>query len=182
MVIAARKLTYADYEKIPPDGHRHEIIEGEEFMTPAPSPDHQGVIFNLVRVLGNHVVARGLGRLFTAPTDVVLSDHDIVQPDVFFIARGRTSIVGPRNIQGPPDLSIEVSSPSTSALDRGPKRTLYERSGVREYWVLDLPARSIEIHEFGNPRRVRIYQEGQSFESALLPGLTVRVEELFAVS
>jgi Uma2 family endonuclease len=176
---AARKLTYADYEKIPCDGHRHEILEGGEFMTPAPDPEHQQSVLEIVRRLADHADDRGLGRVFVAPTDVILSAHDIVQPDVFFIAAERTSIIGRRNIEGAPDLVVEVSSPSTAAQDRGAKRALYDRSGVREYWIVDLPARTLEIHEFGETRRIRVYREGQSFESGLFPGLVLDVGDLF---
>jgi Uma2 family endonuclease len=179
MVIAARKLTYADYEKIPPDGFRHEIIEGEELMTPAPNPSHQTALLNIARVLADHAKARKVGRVFVAPTDVVLSEHDIVEPDVFFIAEARAGIIGPKYIEGAPDLVVEVISPSTASHDRGAKRALYDRAGVREYWIVDLPARTVEILEFGSPRRTRVYQEGQSFETAVLPGLTVRVDDLF---
>jgi Uma2 family endonuclease len=179
MVTTVKKLTYADYAKMPADGFRHEIIAGEEFMTPAPNPDHQTVVSKLDRLLGNHVDARKLGRVFVAPTDVVLSKHDIVEPDVFFIAQKRLSIIGPNNIQGPPDLVIEVLSPSTASEDRGPKLALYDRGGVREYWMIDLPTKTIEVHEFRSARRTRVYKEGQAFQSALLPGLSVRVDDLF---
>lgn len=179
MVTTARKLTYADYEKIPADGFRHEIIEGDEFMTPAPNPHHQTVLFKIARRLGDHAEARKLGRVFVAPTDVVLSDHDIVEPDVFFIVQKRLSIIGLNNIQGAPDLVIEILSPSTTAQDRGPKLALYERAGVLEYWIVDPVAKTLEIREFGSPRRMRAYKEGQSFESALLPGLTVEIGDIF---
>lgn len=179
-MVAARKLTYADYEKIPDDGFRHEIVGGEEFMTPAPNPAHQAAVSNLVRLLGNAADARKLGRAFVAPTDVVLSANDVVQPDVFFIAQSRVSIIGPKNIQGPPDLVIEISSPSTGSLDRGRKLKLYRRSGVREYWIVDLTSRTVEIHEFGDPRRTRVYQEGQSFESLILPGVRVNLSQVFS--
>ena len=176
--VSARKLTYSDYEKIEADGFRHELIEGEEFMTPAPNPDHQTVLLNIASLLRAHILPQKLGRVFVAPTDVVLSEHDVVEPDVFFITEPRTRIIGPKNIQGPPDLVVEILSPSTAAEDRGPKLALYDRAGVREYWIVDLPARTVEIREFGDTRRTRTYKEGQSFESALLPGLTVRLDEI----
>ncbi len=179
MVTAARKLGYADYEKIPADEFRHEIIQGEEYMTPAPYPDHQTVLLELGRLIGNHAAKHKLGRVFVAPTAVVLSRHDIVQPDAFFIRKARVSIIGKKNIKGPPDLVIEVTSLITGSIDRGPKPALYARSGVREYWLVDLSAQTVEVHEFGKVRRVRIYKEGQSFESALLPGLTVRLDDIF---
>src|SRR5204862_7229174 len=99
MATTVKKLTYSDYEKIPADGFRHEIIEGDEFMTPAPSPDHQTAVVNISRILSNHVGAGKLGRVFVAPTDVVLSKNDVVEPDVFFIAQKNLGIIGPNNIQ-----------------------------------------------------------------------------------
>lgn len=174
-----KKLTYADYEMMPADGFRHEILDGEELMTPAPNPDHQAVVVNLTALLRDHTKARRLGRVFVAPTDVVLSEHDLVQPDLLFVAETRAHIVGSKNIEGAPDLVIEVLSPSTETVDRVQKRALYDRSGVREYWMVDLASKTVEIHEFGSPRRTRVYKEGQHFESVVLPGLTVRLTDIF---
>lgn len=179
MDTTARKMTYADYVKIPADGHRHEIIEGEWFMTPAPNLNHQGIVGNVHLTVGTHVVLHKLGRVFVAPTDVVLSEHDVVEPDIVFVSKDRLSILTEPNIQGAPDLVIEVLSPSTAALDRGRKLALYERAGVKECWLVDPSARVIEIHEMGSPRRTRIYKEGQTFESALLPGLILEVSAIF---
>lgn len=179
MKTAARKLTYADYARIPEDGCRHEIIGGEECMTPAPTPDHQTSLFNLTRLVGNHVVAHALGRVLAAPIDVVLSRHDIVQPDLLFVSRKRVSIIGPKNVREAPDLVVEVLSPSTASLDRGSKLKLYDRAGVREYWIVDLGARTVEVHEFGRTRRTRVFQEGQSFASEFLPGLSIAVSSIF---
>ena len=175
----SRKLTYADYEKIPADNFRHELIEGEEFMTPAPNLDHQAVVVRMTRLLGNYVAAQKLGRVFVAPTDVVLSQHDVVEPDLLFVSNERASILTEKNIQGAPDLVVEVLSPSSAAFDRGKKLELYDRAGVREYWIVDLPAQTVEIREFGETRRTRTYKEGQAFESVILPGLSVRLDEIF---
>lgn len=179
MATTVRKLTYADYEKIPADGFRHEIIGGEEFMTPAPNLDHQAAVVNLTSILRDHVRTKKLGRVFVAPTDVLLSKHDIVEPDVVYVSESRISILTEKNIQGAPDLVIEVLSPSTQAEDRGPKLALYERSGVAEYWMADPASKTVEIREFGSTRRTRVYKEGQSFESALLAGLSVRLSDVF---
>jgi Uma2 family endonuclease len=181
MATGVRKLTYADYEKIPADGFRHEIIGGDEFMTPAPNLDHQRVVVKLTAMLENHAAGKKLGRVFVAPTDVVLSKHDIVEPDVLFVSEGRRSILGDKAIEGAPDLVVEVLSPSTQVEDRGPKLALYERSGVAEYWIVDPSSKTVEIREFGATRRTRVYQEGQSFESALLPGLPIQLSDVFAI-
>lgn len=179
---AARKLTYADYEKIPSDGQRHEILDGDEFMTPAPDPDHQETVLRIARRLADHVDDRRLGRVFIAPTDVVLSAHDIVQPDVFFISAQRSGIVGRRNVQGAPDLVVEVLSASTAAQDRGAKRALYARAGVHEYWIVDLAARAVEIHELGETHKVRVYREDQALESGIFRALQLDVRALFESS
>jgi Uma2 family endonuclease len=181
MATSTRKLTYADFARFPADGFRHEIIEGEEFMTPAPNLDHQAVVGNVYRLIANHVISRKLGRVFVAPTDVILSQNDIVEPDVLYVSEKRASILTEKNVQGAPDLVIEVLSPSTAAEDRGPKLAAYERSGVGEYWLVDLPARTIEVREFTSPRRTRVYKEGQAFESTLLPGLRLQLSEIFAL-
>jgi Uma2 family endonuclease len=179
MATSVKKLTYTDFEKIPADGFRHEIIGGEEFMTPAPNLDHQTAVVNLTAILRDHALAHKLGRVFVAPTDVILSQHDIVEPDVVFVSERQSSILTEKNIQGAPVLVVEVLSPSTQAEDRGPKLALYERSGVAEYWIVDPHNRTVEVREFGSPRRTRVYKEGQSFESTQLPGLRVKLDDLF---
>jgi len=179
MATTVKKLTYSDYEKIPEDGFRHEIIEGQEFMTPAPEVPHQLVITQLVGLLNAHVRKNRSGKVLAAPTDVVLTAEDVVQPDVLFIATGHADRITQKNIQGAPDLVIEVLSPSTASVDRGRKLALYERSGVIEYWIADPATGTMEIHEFGSPRRTRIYKEGQSFETTVLPGLSVRLADIF---
>src|SRR5579859_980990 len=114
MATTVKKLTYSDYEKIPEDGFRHEIIEGQEFMTPAPEVPHQLVITQLVGLLNAHVRKNRSGKVLAAPTDVVLTAEDVVQPDVLFIATGHADRITQKNIQGAPDLVIEVLSPSTA--------------------------------------------------------------------
>jgi Uma2 family endonuclease len=180
MATTVRKLTTADYEKIPADGFRHEIIDGEEFITPAPNLDHQRVVVKVTTLLENHVAGKKLGRVFVSPTDVVLSRHDIVEPDVVFVSEQRFGILTEKNIQGAPDLVIEVFSPSTQAEDRGKKLTLYQGSGIVEYWIVDPSSKTVEIREFGTTRRTRVYKEGQSFESAVLAGLTVHLSDVFS--
>ena len=180
MVTTVKKLTYADYEKMPADGFRHEIIEGEEYKTPPPGTNHQTVVLNIAALLRAHVVSKKLGRVFVAPTAVVFSEHDAVEPDVFFISKANASIITPKNIQGAPDLVVEVLSPSTASNDRGPKLKKYDDGGVREYWIVDPLAKTVEIREFRGTRRTRTYQDDQSFQSDLFPGLTVRLEEIFS--
>lgn len=180
MTVATRKkYTYSDFLKFPDDGNRHEILDGEWFMTPPPTPDHQRVVSNLLRLLGTHVRSRRLGEVFPSPIGVRLSAHDVVQPEVLFVSRARRSIERRDGFHGAPDLVVEVTSPSTAGIDRGPKSDLYRRSGVREYWMVDPFARTVEVRDFGRSRRTSVFQEGQSIGSALLPGLSLAVHELF---
>ncbi len=175
------RLTYEDYMELPNDGKRYEIIGGELHVAPAPGADiHQTVLFNLLLVLGNHVVAHNLGRLLPSPVDVVLSDHDVVQPDIVFVARERLSIIG-REIAGPPDLAVEIISPASARLDRTVKRKLYAAHGVRYYWLVDPRARRLEEYELaGNAYRPRSRAEGAAdFQPALFPDLEIPLSRVW---
>jgi Uma2 family endonuclease len=179
MPAAVKKLSWADFLRFPDDGNRHEVIEGEEFMTPPPTPSHQRTVVNLVRRVADHAEAHRAGVVYASPIGVFLGRHHAVQPDVLFVAKERLSIVKEDGIHGAPDLVIEVLSPSTADHDRREKLDLYRRAGVREYWLVDPASKTVEIREFGSPRRTRVYKAGQSFTSTLLPGLTIRVAGLF---
>lgn len=131
------KLTYEDYALIPDDGKRHEIVDGEHFVNPSPRSEHQSVSACLTTELVLAIQYTGLGRVFAAPFDVQLSKHDIVQPDLVVILRQNLSILTPTKAKGSPDLLIEILSPSSLHHDRERKHRLYERSGVREFWIVD---------------------------------------------
>jgi Uma2 family endonuclease len=131
------KLTYRDYVLFPEDGKRHEIIDGEHYVTAAPFLSHQRLAFRLTLRVGGFIETNRLGLFFFAPADVLLSDHDVVQPDLFFISSARVSIAAEKNVEGAPDLVIEILSRSTSRLDKGPKLQAYDRTGVCEYWIFD---------------------------------------------
>ncbi|HLY09735.1 MAG TPA: Uma2 family endonuclease [Planctomycetota bacterium] len=181
MGVAARKhYTSSDFLKFPDDGNRHEVINGEWIRTPPPSLDHQRVVGMLYATLRSHAADRGLGEAFVAPVGVLLSPTDAIQPDVVFVSEKRAKLKKKDAIHGAPDLMVEVLSPSTTSVDRTRKLTLYEKSGVREYWIVDPASRTVEIHEFGGARRLRVHQEGQSFESAVLPGLSLAVSAIFS--
>lgn len=129
-------LTYSDYVRIPEDGQRHEIIEGQHYVTPSPITRHQRISRHTHFQLYEQIELTGHGEVFNAPTDVVLSDIDVVVPDIFVVLAGNSSIIGEKNIRGAPDLVIEITSPSTKSRDLELKRRLYEKHGVPEYWVI----------------------------------------------
>lgn len=128
--------TYQSYESLPSDGKVYQIIGGSLHMTPSPGFDHQDISFNLGLLLGNFVKKGKLGKVVAAPMDVILSETDVVQPDILYISSGRMGIVGKRGVEGAPDLVVEVISPSTRMIDEEVKKGLYERHGVREYLLV----------------------------------------------
>lgn len=139
-------LTYKDYESLPSDGRGYELHEGELSVTPAPSPRHQRVSLKLSMLLENHAVAHGLGQVFSAPVDCILSDSTIVQPDVVLVDTARLETVSSRGIEGAPALVIEILSPSSIEIDRHIKFQLYARYRVPHYWIVDPDARTVESY------------------------------------
>jgi Uma2 family endonuclease len=175
-----RMYTYADLEAFPEDGLRREIIDGELFVTAAPYLRHQRILRDLAGIFWSHVKAHGGGEMLFAPTDVVFSDQDVVEPDILFIPDDRGSIVTPKNIQGSPALVVEVVS--DTRMDRVRKRDLYERFGVPEYWIVDPEADRVEVYrlaasEYGKPQ---ILEPGETLTYGRLPGFEIDLNELFA--
>ena len=127
---------YAAYAAIASDGKRHEIIDGEHFVNPAPNLYHQEVSRHIQFQLYTQIELAGLGKVINAPVDLQLSDHDIVQPDLVVVTHSRKHIMTPTKIRGVPDLVVEILSPSNPDHDLKTKRNLYESLGVQEYWIV----------------------------------------------
>jgi Uma2 family endonuclease len=177
------RMTYEDLLALPDDGMRHELIDGEHFVTPAPSWPHQIVVGNLYRLIAHHVHAHRLGVIFVAPLDVVFTRHDVVEPDLlFFTPEGFKAHVGDRNAEGPPDLAVEVLSPSTRRRDEMIKRRLYERMGVGEYWIVDPEIDAVKVFRLkaGKYERTELrLEDGEILSSSLFPGLQLLLEAVF---
>ena len=176
------RLTYEDYMELPSDGKRYEIIDGELHVAPAPGANiHQTVLVRLCTRLFNHIEAHDLGSVLPSPVDVVLSDYDVVQPDIVFVARERLGIIG-REIAGPPDLTVEIISPGSARLDRTVKRKLYAAHGVRYYWVVDPRSRRLEEYELaGSAYRLRSRtEEMDTFRPGLFPDLEIPLGRIWA--
>ena len=138
-----RKLGYQDCARLPSgDGKRYEILDGELYVTPAPTPLHQRLSKRLQRRLEDHFEARGLGEVFNAPIDLILAEHDIVEPDLLIVAD--PAQISDRGIERAPLLVAEILSPSTRAQDRGVKMRRYADLGVPHYWIVDPDAQTIE--------------------------------------
>ena len=159
------KLTYEDYVDFPDDGRRHEILGGEHYVTPSPTPSHQAVSAELHFQLHAQVKQQRLGRVFAAPIDLQLSEHDIVVPDLVLVLANRERIVTSTKIRGIPDLVVEILSRSTRRHDRKLKKRLYERAGVPEFWIVDLAENQLEqyVLEHGSYRLLGRHRERVRF-------------------
>lgn len=140
------KLTYDDYLRMPADGLRHELIGGVHFVAASPNLRHQRISANLFWMLRSYLETHPLGEVLYAPLDVVLSDFDVVAPDLFYLSRERASYLRETHLKGAPDLIVEILSPSTGARDRTLKHALYERTGVDEYWLIDPSRDCVEVY------------------------------------
>ena len=174
------RLTYEDYCRLPNDGKRYEIIDGELFVTPSPRSLHQIVISNLHLELGRFVKDREMGRVLVAPLDVVLSRFDIVEPDLLFVSKSRSSTVTETNVQGAPDLVVEVLSRTSAEIDRTTKLKLYARSGVEEYWIIDPGGPSAEIYRRQEKGCAPVKTLGatDSLTLPLFPGFSLPLKDL----
>jgi len=178
------KFTYDDFVHFPDDGKRHEIIDGEHYVTPSPNTKHQRIVGRLHFALAAHLRNTRVGEVFVAPFDVVLSKWDIVEPDLLYISRERAGVLTDQHVRGTPDLVVEILSPGTRNIDELTKRKLYERFDVKEYWIVDPELNAIEIYRrvegafAGVP--VLSAEHGNILTTPLLPGVAVPLVDLFA--
>jgi Uma2 family endonuclease len=172
------RYNYEDYLHFPEDGKRYQIVGGKLFRMPAPVPYHQKVSRNIEFILHSFVKEHDLGEVFDAPCDILFSDVDIVQPDLFFISKEREYIIGDKNIQGAPDLIIEIVSPGSDYLDRKLKVELYEKYGVKEYWLVDTDRKEAEVLMLTRKGYRSMGAFNNSFSSPLLK-LEVKLSEVF---
>ena len=175
------KRTYEDYCATA-DDKRYELLNGDLMMVPAPNRKHQSILIRLGRELSRFTEEHGLGELYVAPFDVVLSETDVVQPDLLFICRAREHRITDENVRGAPDLVIEILSPSTADRDVGYKHELYSRHGVREYWIVDPLAETVAVHRQRNGRLelAGTFGRRDSLGTALLEGLQLDLDDIFA--
>ena len=176
-------LTYEDYVTFPDnDGIRKEIIEGELFMTPAPSTLHQHILFKLAKLLDDHIIENELGTLLISPCDVIFSHINVFQPDILFVSKKNKSILTNLNVKGAPDLIVEILSPSTAETDRNFKKVIYEKFGVKEYWIVDPENETIEVWTLKG-RKFELYiqaKKNQALKSKLMKNLKIKLTLIFA--
>lgn len=175
-----KKYTYEDYIKTPED-KRYELLEGDLLMTPSPIPNHQRISRELLIRLSLFIKEHHLGEVFYAPCDVYLDDENVVQPDILFIAKDRLNIIGEKNIQGAPDLVIEIISEDSAYRDLVQKKKLYAKFGVKEYWIVIPDEAMVEVYNLKKNRfeLLATYSKDAAIESSILKGLMIEIKEIF---
>ncbi|MBF0319943.1 MAG: Uma2 family endonuclease [Nitrospirae bacterium] len=188
MATTTELWTYDKYLTLD-DDTRYEIIEGDLHMTPAPGFSHQYVISKLFSIMERRIDENREGYIVPAPTDVILSDENVVQPDILFIARGRRGVIKERGVFGPPDLAVEIISPSSHYRDVHVKKDLYERFGVAEFWIVNPYMKSIEVLTLNSSGQYELFSEGclmadgkERVTSKVLADLSVDLTEIFTES
>ena len=184
MTSVLSKLTYDEFQTLPRDGSKRlELIEGEVFMTPSPNTAHQRAVRKLLIALNDFVEKGDLGEVFIAPYDTVFSKWTALEPDLLFIRKDRASIVTRANVQGAPDLVIEILSPSNKAYDRKTKLRAYEKAGVPEIWYLDPETQTAEVLNLGEDGLYVVTAKlsgNAPFVSSALPGLSLTLDRVLA--
>ncbi len=180
----AVKLTYDDFMLFPDDGKRHELIDGEHYVTPSPTTKHQRILGNLHWLLRSYLEGHPIGEVFFAPFDVVFSHVDIVEPDLLYLSNERAAqALTPQHVRGAPELVVEIASPGTRKRDETIKRRLYERMGVSEYWIVDPKRDVVRVYRRDGDafaRAVECSLEAcDSITTALMPGLELPLARVF---
>ena len=178
------KLTYDDFVLFPDDGKRHELIDGEHYVTASPNTKHQRVSMDLTFLLRSWLEDHPVGHLFAAPYDIVLSQFDVVEPDLIYLSNERAAeIMTTLHLRGAPELVVEIGSPSTRQRDETIKRHLYARTGVSEYWFVDPELDIVRVYrregeQFARPHELS-REAGDTLTTPLLAGLSLPLDRIF---
>ena len=178
------KLTYADLCQMPEDGLRHELIDGVHSVSPSASARHQQVVVETLFRIRDYLETHPVGHVYVAPLDVVLSEHNVVEPDVFFLTTEQAASQTGIHVHGAPALAIEVLSPGSRKMDRDEKRRVYDRFGVQEYWIVDPDREAIHVHRRDADEALRHVADltraaADTLTTPLLPGFACSLEVLF---
>jgi Uma2 family endonuclease len=178
------KLTYDDFVLFPDDGKRHELIDGEHYVTPCPYTKHQRLVGTLHWLIRSYLEVHSIGEIFTAPFDVVFSNFDVVEPDLLYMSKARAAqVLTPKHVTGAPELVVEIGSKSTRKRDETIKRRLYERFGVSEYWIIDPEIDTIKVLRLSGPQFEPVseltLEAGDVLTTPLLPGLQMPLATIF---
>lgn len=181
--VPTTRLTYDEFlalHDLPEyDGLRLELIEGELFVSAAPNLFHQRVSSNMTVALDPYVRNRKLGIVLYAPTEIRLATDTAVEPDIIFVSRERMHLLKTRNIEGAPDLVVEILSPSNRRVDLERKKAVYERLGVAEYWIVDPEAHAVSIFALVEGRYVPVSVKDEVARSHVISGFAIALADLF---
>ena len=180
--VLSDKDTYTaeDYFKLP-QGAPYQLIGGKLVMNPSPIPYHQEISRKLSQKIGSFIEENNLGTLYYSPLDVIFSEQEVYQPDIIFISNDNANIIREKNIQGPPDMAIEILSPETAYYDLREKFKVFEKCGVKEYWIVDPGLKKMEIYE-NKDKKFKIFSEAEGggvVSSKVLDGLSISLIEVF---
>lgn len=179
-MITSLKYTHDDLLQLPDDGKRREIIDGDLFVTPTPINYHQKILFNLTMAFGKFLENHAYGEVRFAPLDVILSEYDVLEPDLLLVLNEHKGILQDW-VRGAPDLVVEILSPTTEGRDRGIKLKTYARFGVPEYWIVDPIAQAIEVYRLATEglQLAATCTNVQTVATPLLPGFSLPVSSIF---
>lgn len=186
MQIIAKSLTVTEYFELYAEETTQptELINGEVILSAAPAPQHQIAHTRLLRYIPNVAFDNEIGEAYSAPSDIVLGDKNVVQPDIFYVSNKNTSFhLAPNNQwTGAPDLCVEILSPTSGKRDRDEKFKLYEKFKVSEYWIVDPYLKTIEIYQLSNDQYMRfaVYDDKDTLTSSLLTDLSIDLSKVFA--
>lgn len=174
-----KEWTVEDFLQLEESNLPCELINGELFMSPAPNLTHQVVSGNLYDIFKAYAKKMN-GFAGYSPLDVYLDNKNVFQPDLLYVKEDNLSILNEKGLKGAPDLAVEIISPSNSFKDRNQKRRLYQKFGVKEYWIIDPGNRTLEIYDFSSEETPILYlaEEG-TVTSKLLSGLSFNFADLF---
>ena len=180
--VLSDKDTYTaeDYFKLP-QGAPYQLIGGKLVMNPSPIPYHQEISRKLSQKIGSFIEENNLGTLYYSPLDVIFSEQEVYQPDIIFISNDNSNIIREKNIQGPPDMALEILSPETAYYDLREKFKVFEKCGVKEYWIVDPGLKKMEIYE-NKDKKFKIFSEAEGggvVSSKVLDGLSISLIEVF---
>ena len=166
-VVTIEKKTVKDYQQLP-EGAPYQLINGKLIMSPSPNRIHQKLIVEISRVIGNYLKTNTIGEAYIAPSDVYLDDENVVQPDIYFVSNANLSILTDAGAEGAPDMIIELLSPSNAYYDLRAKLQLYEKYGVKEYFIVDPEDNMVIAYKLTDGRYKELYREYKKIESAEL--------------
>ena len=175
-----KQATYADYLKTP-EGGKFQLIAGEIFEMTSPSLYHQEILLNIISEFRHSLLKNKIGKVFVAPLDVYFSDTEVYQPDILILLNESFSKMKENKIEGAPDLVVEVLSPSTAYYDLKHKKSIYEKQGVKEYWIVDPIDKTLEIFELQNGKFISIGElsKNEIAKSKLISGMEVGLDIIF---